>query len=187
VAETLSRRARAAVTVVWGLAQLAVVAGALFAGAVAGAGVTWDLLPALTGVRPGVVGLPIGTLAGVAAGVAVTHNARGWLRTARLRHLRRRGTHADARVVRLDRRCRAGPRGGSTTTHTMVVRWADRRGTHECGRRFRFIGAFRSGGDAGFATRYAVGATVPVAYRPERPARAVLDIPYAPMLADLLP
>lgn len=175
-----------AVTVLWGAVQVLVVAGAMFGGAVAGTGVTWELLPALTGVRPGVAGLPIGALAGLVVGFVVTHHARGWLRTARLRRLRRTGTCADARVVRLDRRHRVGPHGGSSTTYTMLLRWTDPGGTHECARRFRFIGAFRTG-DTGFAMRYAIGRTVPVAYRPGRPARAVVDIPYAPMLADLLP
>lgn len=186
MAEALSRPAWVAVTVLWGAVQVLVVVGALFGGAVAGTAVTWELLPALTGVRSGVVGLPIGALAGLVTGFVVTHNARGWLRAARLRRLRRTGTRADARVVGLDRRYRVGARGGSSTTYTMVLRWTDPRGTHECARRFRFVGAFRTG-DTGFATRYATGRTVPVAYRPGRPARAVLDIPYAPVLADLLP
>ncbi|GAA4212224.1 DUF3592 domain-containing protein [Actinocatenispora rupis] len=177
------RPVRVAVTATWAGVLVALVAGALFGGMVAGAWVSWDLLPALLGVRPGVAGLPVGAAAGLAAGFTVGHRTRGWVRVLRLHLLRRNGTHADARVTRVERRHRHTARGGSTTAYTVVVGWVDRDGAQGCVRHFRFLGD----GDPRFPALLRTGATVRVAYRAGRAARAVLDVPYAPVLADLLP
>lgn len=172
-----------AVAAAWGLVQVAMCVAGLFWGGVAGASVTWTLLPHWLGIRPTVAGLPVGFLLGLAAALAISHYARTWVQRARLRLLRRRGTTVTAQVAQLHRTYRYTARGGGSTSYRMDLHWTDPDGTlYRLARHYRFYGR----GPSGFEQACGTGAAVTLAYPPGRPGRAVVDVRYAPAMADLL-
>jgi hypothetical protein len=182
-----ARHGRAAwytVGLAWGLVQLVILVLCLYAGGIAGAYLTWVLLPHLLGIRPGVVGLAIGFPGGVAGGIAVNHNARMWVQRLRLRRLRTRGTSATAKVANLSERYVSNPRGGGVTYYTVELRWTDpvtgTRYRHQ--RKYRFLGR----GSPAFEKTCAKRTELTVRYPLGRPSLVVIDIPFAPAMADLL-
>ncbi|MEV0398989.1 DUF3592 domain-containing protein [Actinoallomurus sp. NPDC050550] len=177
------RRAWWAVSIGWGLLQLVILALCLFWGGVAGVSVTWSLLPHLLGIRHSVNGLAVGFLTGLAVGLIINHKARMWVRRARLRRLRRRGSRATARVAAVDRQHRS-VRGSKSTSYVVRLQWIDpaTRTGYRCRRWYRFAGS----GSAAFEKACSTGAEVTVWFPPGRPSRAVVDIPFAPVMADLL-
>jgi hypothetical protein len=96
----------------------------------------------------------------------------------RLRLWRGCDTSATASVVWRDRRYTAGSKGGSSTLYTVYLSWPDCERTGE--RQYRFYGD----GPDDFAARTRLGATLPIRYPAGRPHRFIVDIPYAPTMAD---
>jgi hypothetical protein len=123
-------------------------------------------------------------LAGIAAALVASHRARGWLMRLRLRGLRVRGVQANAVVVTCDWDMSSG-RGLAIARYTVLVRWVDpaagvpRQGS----RRYHFVGL----GSPGFEAACPHGAIVPVLYPPSRPSRFIIDVPFAPVMADIAP
>ncbi|GAB3982460.1 hypothetical protein GCM10029978_086220 [Actinoallomurus acanthiterrae] len=173
-----------AVGIGWGVLQPVILALCLFWGGVVGVSVTWSLLPTLLGIRSSVFGLPFGFLTGLAVGLTINHKARMWVQRARLRRLRKRGHRATARVAAVDRRYRYNPKGPGSTSYVVRLEWIDPEtgSGHRCRRWYRFTGK----GSAAFERACSTGAEVTVRYPPGRASRAVVDIPFAPVMADLL-
>lgn len=173
------------VAAVRGLAIVVVGAVLIAAGAVGGTYVSWNLLPHLFGTREEVYGLPVGTLAGIVAAFWFAHMGRRWVLRARLRRLRSGGVRTTATIQNIRTEFQVGSRGGGNTTYHLTLCWTDpfsgvryvlRR------RRYRFFGT------AGSATfeKACAAREIPVLYPPHRPWRLVADIPFAPIMADLL-
>src|SRR5690606_22065228 len=118
-----------------------------------------------------------GLLAGLGALTLITYRARVWLHRIRLRRLRRSGASAVANVVWL---------AGDTINPTMFegyvvfVRWRDLAGEHVGDRCYRF----RDGAPHDFLRRLGPKQMVVVRYPTARPHRFVIDVPYAPSIAD---
>jgi hypothetical protein len=169
--------ARLAVGLVWGLAQIVILGAFFVAGGLVGA------LGSL--VAPSIYGLPlsIGFVGGVLAALVVNHHSRMWLLQLRLRRLRRRGQQVMASVVWVEERLAANPRGPGTMTYTVFLRWQDPVGgaDHEYERQYRFWGR----GSRQFEA-LVDEPSVPVLYEPSDPSRFVIDIPFAPTMADFV-
>ncbi len=172
------RWARFGVALLWGLGQLLVLAVLFYAGGVAGAYLGFRLLPAVAGGRESTVPIFLGFAAGLVAAGVVNHEARMWVQRLRIRALRRTGVRVDATVVAVDRRYTPNPKGQGSTTYTVTVRWPGYTGR----RAYRFWGR----GSVAFETVFHRRATVPVRYAADRPGRFVLDVPFAPTMADLV-
>ncbi|GAA4625374.1 hypothetical protein GCM10023196_029250 [Actinoallomurus vinaceus] len=172
-----------AVCIGWGLLQPVILALCVFWGGVAGVSVTWTLLPRLLGIRPGVGGLAVGFLAGLTVGLTINHKARMWVQRARLHRLRKRGSKATARVAAVDRRYRS-TRGSSSTSYVVRLQWIDpETGTgYRCRRWYRFSGK----GSTAFEQACSTGAEVTVWFPPGWASRAVVDLPFTPVMADVL-
>jgi hypothetical protein len=162
----------------WGLIQVAILFVLLFAGGVAAGYLATDVFGG-HGVNSTVL---IGIAVGVIAGLVVDHRARPWLQRFRLRGLRLHGVSVQAEVVRLDRQYAASGRGPGATRYVVHVRWQDpATGVASQGeRRYRFSGR----GSRRLQAACADGAKVPVYYPPGRPSRFIIDIPFAPTMAD---
>lgn len=173
-----------AVHIGWSMLQVVILVFSFYWGLVAGGFVTWELLPRLLGIGPGVTGLAPGGAAGVVAGLMVNHNARRWVQRVRLRRLRTRGTKAVARIAAVNRGHRVNPGGSSYTTYDVHLHWTDPvTGTkYRCQRCYRFTGR----GPEAFERAYTRGAEFTVWVPPHRPSRAVIDSPFTPRMADLL-
>jgi hypothetical protein len=169
--------ARLAVGLVWGLAQIVILGAFFVAGGLVGA------LGSL--VAPSIYGLPlsIGFVGGVLAALVVNHHSRMWLLQLRLRRLRRRGQQVMASVVWVEEHLAANPRGPGTMTYTIFLRWQDPVGgaDHEYERQYRFWGR----GSRQFEA-LVDEPSVPVLYEPSDPSRFVIDIPFAPTMADFV-
>jgi hypothetical protein len=169
--------ARLGVGLVWGLVELVILGAFFVAGGLVGA------LGFL--VAPSIYGLPlsIGFVAGIVAGLMVNHHARLWLLHLRVRLLRRRGQHVMASVMWVDDQYAASGRGPGTMTCTVFVRWQDpvSGDDHEYDRQYRFWG----NGSKHFEA-LVDEPSVPVLYAPGRPSRFVIDIPFAPTMADFV-
>ncbi|MGA8117662.1 MAG: hypothetical protein WCA46_28830 [Actinocatenispora sp.] len=169
----------------WALVQLAVLAALYFSLTVAGVSLTLTVLPHLLGTPKSIAGLPIGVAVAVGAGIWINHNARAWVRRLMIRRLRAGGVDAmTARVTRLESRYHVNARGPGSTVYTVHLRWTDRRDGTEYRhlRRYRFYGH----GSRRFEELCATGARVPVFCPEGRPHRVVVDIPFAPMMVELL-
>jgi len=169
--------ARLAVGLVWGLIQIVILGAFWIGGGLVGA------LGSL--VAPSIYGLPvsIGIVGGVLAALVVNHHSRMWLLQFRLRRLRRRGERVMASVVYVDEHVAVNPRGPGTVTYTVFLRWQDLVGgsVHEYERQYRFWGS----GSRQFEA-LVDEPTVPVLYESSDPSRFVIDIPFAPTMADLV-
>ena len=170
-------RARRVVAVLWGVVQIVVflvgLAGGGFAGLYLG-------LRMPTGPRQWapLVGMVLGFLVGIVVALAVLRGARVGVLGWRLFRLRRNGVSAQATVVSVERRYRYYGRGGSGTTYTVTVQW----GRHQGQRRYPFRGT----GSERFTNVCHHGAVVVVRHPAGAPGRFVLDIPFAPVLEDLV-
>lgn len=175
---------RATIVLIWVVIQLVVFALLFFWCGVAGAYVSWDILPQLFHVGRSTAGVLIGFGVGAIVTVWICHSSRGWLLRLRLRRLRRDGIEAVATVTRLDRRYRRNPRGPGITHYTVHVRWHDPQdgSTRDHERRYRFFGH----GSSRFEDTCAHRRTVTVRYDQRNPGRFVIDIPFAPTMADLI-
>lgn len=170
---------RVLIGLLWGLVQMAIVFVLLFAGGVAAA----YLGQGMAGGRPASsTAVLVGLAVGVAAGLFVNHKARIWLQEFRLRRLRADGVSVEATVRRLDRQYI--PYKVGTTSYVAHVQWQDPatgRGW-QGERRYRFSGR----GSRQLEGICAHGERVGLYYPAHRPARFVLDIPFAPTMADLV-
>jgi hypothetical protein len=126
----------------------------------------------------------VGMLGGITAALVVNHRARGWLTRLRLGRLRVKGVQAKAVVVKCDWDMSTG-RGVAIARYTVLVRWVDpATGVPWQGDRgYRFAGL----GSRRFEAACAHGAVVPVYYPPNRPSRFIIDVPFAPVMADIVP
>lgn len=170
---------RVLISLLWGLIQAATVFLVLFAGGVVAA----YLDQGMADGRPvSSTAVLVGLAVGAAAGLFVNHKARIWLQEFRLRRLRADGVSVQAAVRRLDRQYI--PYKVGTTRYVAHVEWQDpataRRWQGE--RRYRFSGR----GSRQLETICAPGEQVGLYYPAHRPARFVLDIPFAPAMADLV-
>ena len=170
---------RMLVGLIWGLIQAVIVFALLFAGGGAAA----FLDRAVTGHAPA---SPAAVLAGLAAGLAAGlftgHNTRTWLQAARLRRFRSVGVSVRAIVDRLDRQCAVSGRGPGLTSYVVHVHWQDQATGARCHgeRRYRFT-AHRS---RRLEVLCAGQARVAVYYPARRISRFVIDVPFAPTMAD---
>lgn len=101
-----------------------------------------------------------------------------------LRSLRVGGVSARAVVRRLDRQWSASGRGGGLTRYVAHVQWRDPV-TGACWRgerRYRFYGR----GSRQLEVICADGAQVELYYPANRPSRFIIDVPFAPTVADVL-
>jgi hypothetical protein len=175
--------ARLAIGLVWGLLILAVLGVATFAGMVAAAWLGFDVLPRYDGGHDVAWLLVVGATAGVTAGLTIGHRGRGWVQASRLRRMRRDGATARtaATVRRCDSRYVINPRGGGVTVYRIRVGWFDHQtGEQERERQYKFYGH----GVPAFEELVRRGAHVPISYPTGRPHRFIIDIPYAPTMAD---
>ena len=182
---------RALVGLIWGLIQAVLVLALLSAGGVAAAAADRAVTGLATqtpagGTSPVVLA---GLAAGVVAGLAVGQKARGWLQELRLRRLRSAGAGAvsvRASIDRLDRRSPATtprPSWARLTRYTVHLHWQDpATGAHCLGeRRYRLSGRRSRRLEA----LCAGPARVVVYYPAHRVSRFVIDVPFAPTMADL--
>lgn len=170
---------RVLVGLLWGLVQAVTVFVLLFAGGVAAAYLDEIMISG----RP-VSSTPVlvGLAAGVVVGLYVDHKARTWLRELRLRRLRSSGVWVQATVRRLDRQWFTSGRGGGVTRYTAHVQWQDP-ATGACWqgeRRYRFAGR----GSRRLEATLAEGRRIELSYPAHRPSRFVIDVPFAPTMAD---
>lgn len=169
--------ARDGVGLLWALVQLVILGGLFTAGGLLGS------LGAL--VIPRYYGGPliVGFVAGTVAGLVVNHSARMWLLRLRLWRLRERGRRVMATVEWVDEQFVVGGRGQSKTYYTVFVDWRDPVSgeEHEYERQYRFWGVGSKALEAALDDP-----TVPVVYDPAHPSRFVIDIPFAPTMADLV-
>lgn len=123
------------------------------------------------------VAVPVGLSVGVAASALVIYRVRVWLHRLRLRWLRRSGESAVAEAVSI-----AGDPTNLTVLegYVVFVRWRDLAGEYVGDRCYRFW----DGAPHDFLARFQRGQAVVVRYPPTRPHRFVIDIPYAPSIAD---
>jgi hypothetical protein len=169
---------RQLIGLVWGLTQLVILCVLFFAGGVAGGYLGTDVLSG-----HGTNGLVVtGFAVGVIAALAVNHNARIWLQRLRLRGLRARGVAVEAEVVNFNRSYTPSTRGPGSTRYVVLAGWTDpATGAGWQGERlYRFSGR----GSRRLERACADGAKVPVYYPAGRPSRFIIDIPYAPTMAD---
>lgn len=172
---------RLLVSLLWGLLQAVVLSGMFFAGGVAAGYLSlWASHGGLVSSTNALLGL--GT--GAAAGLYVNRAARSWVLKARLRRLRARGVSATGTVYRLRRQWISGPKGGGVTKYTAIVQWRDPvTGAHWQGER-RYQCYFRR--SRRLEAALADGAQVELFYPADRPSRFVINVPFAPTMADVL-
>ncbi|MFY9934369.1 MAG: hypothetical protein WAK82_40820 [Streptosporangiaceae bacterium] len=176
---TVAGTRRVLVGLLWGLIQAAIVLALLSAGGVAAA----YLDRAITGRTPASpVIVLIGLAGGVAAGLSAGHKARTWLQEARLRRLRAAGVSVRATVDRLDRQCAVSGRGPGLISYVVYVHWQDPATGADCHgeRRYRFSGHRSQRLEVLCGDR----ARVAVYYPARHLSRFVIDVPFAPTMAD---
>jgi hypothetical protein len=168
--------ARFGIGALWGAVMLVFFATVVFTSMVGTAYLAEKALPArLAGYHVDEIVEVAAVISGIAA-VMVCRRARMWWLRARLRGLRRHGVHAMAKVTRRDLVHTVNPRGPNATTYTVSVHWQEATG-ERCYR-------FWAPGSADFLKRTESGRVVPVYYPPGRPHKFLIDIPYAPTIAD---
>jgi hypothetical protein len=162
----------------WGLTTTAVFAALTFAGMVAGAYLGFELMPLLDGGRTNAGPIAMGAAAGVTAGLVVGHRGRRWVQALLLRRLRRAGVAVTATVRDCRRRYIASSRGPGTSIYTVTLAWPGELRTRD----YRFWGR----GDRDFEDCVRRGKELTVRFPAGRPHRFIVEIPYAPAMADLL-
>jgi hypothetical protein len=180
---TVDRRwARAGIGLGWGVLMVVLLAAAIFGGMLLGAWLGFDVLPHYNGGHDVAWLLAVGALAGVVVGLTIGHKGRGWVQAWRLHRLRRGGgVTLTASVRRSDGNYVRNPRGGGVTVYDVRVGWRDHQaGEQERERQYKFWGR----GAPAFEELVHSGAEVPVVYPPGRPDRFIVDIPFAPTMAD---
>ncbi|MBO0837319.1 MAG: hypothetical protein J2P28_17685 [Actinobacteria bacterium] len=176
---------RAVVTIAWGLLQLGILATLLFLGVVASAYIGLVIIPHFAGGSATLGPVIPGFGAGLMAAWFVNHGTPIWLQRARLRRFGSTARSVDALVSWVDRSTSYYPRLGlNRTIYTVHVRWEDPlSGTpHEYLRRYGFWGRSSKRFDQIFRQQ----AQVPVRYAPGDPSRFIIDVPFAPVMADLV-
>ena len=176
-AAVISVSRRVLIGLLWGLVQAVAVFVLLFAGGVAAAYLDES---AAAGLPVSSSAVLVGLAAGVAAGLFVNHKARIWLQEFRLRRLRGGGVSVQATVRRLDRQYI--PYKIGTTRYVVHVQWQDpATGDRWQGeRRYRFSGR----GSRRLEASCARGERVGLYYPEHRLSRFVIDVPFAPTMAD---
>ena len=168
---------RLLIGLLWGVTQIVIVFVLWYVCVVAAA----YLGQAITGSpMAALAGMPVGA----AAGVFVDHKARAWVQESRLRRLRAGGVSARGVVRKLDRVWQPSGRGGGLTRYVAHVEWQDPvTGAHWQGeRRYRFYDR----GSRQLEAICANGAQVDLYYPTNRPSRFIIDVPFAPTMADVL-
>lgn len=173
---------RTGLGLIWAVVMLVSLAATTFGGMVAGAWLGFDVAPAVDGGRNVAWLLLVGAIAGVAAGLTIGHRGRGWVQAWRLHRMRRRsGVTITATVEQAPAQVIRNPRGGSVTVYRVRVSWHDPQTGHRTGHReYKFYGRRAPA----FEQHIHRGARVPVVYPPTHPNRFVIDVPYAPTMAD---
>lgn len=168
----------------WGTVILAVGALAVFWGLVGGAYLGWVLVPRLLGTWPTSYGMLPGALAGLVVAGWFGWAGRRWVLRWRRWRLRDTGVRATASVTRIDRQVQYGARGGNSVLYVVTLRWDDPGGglPYLLELRYRFL--LRKVSRRFEALRE--GRRVEVGYPPGRPWRLVADLPFVPVMADLL-
>lgn len=175
-----SRARRRLIGLAWALLRVVILVALFRAGAMLAAVLVTGAFGG-HGAGPAAV---VGILAGLAAALVASHRACGWLMRLRLRGLRVRGVTANAVVVKCDWDM-SSSRGLAIARYTVLVRWVDpaagvpRQGS----RRYHFVGL----GSQRFEAACPHGAIVLVLYPPNRPSRFIIDVPFAPVMADIAP
>lgn len=170
--------ARFGIGLIWTAVMVVIVAGLISAGLILG-GELYLRLHHFGGADQSWLA-PVLGLVGALLGVSICHLARGWVQRLRLARLQRGGVTATGQVLaRLDEYV-ANTRGPGMTRYRVSVVWTDESGPQIGERRYRFWGD----GDRAFEELTERGAEVQVRYPHGRPGRFVIDIPYAPTMAD---
>jgi hypothetical protein len=180
------QRARLWFNLGWGLVQVIVVftlfcAGVL-AGAYAGIHVIAAIFPSTPADNPVDDAADIGLVIGVISGLTINHNSRRWLHRWQRHRLRTRGVRVIASVTNLEHSVSYNPQGPNVCRYTLHLRWSDPQSQRTCQAEthYRFLG----NKSARFES--ACTATVAVWCDPRRSKRFVVDIPFAPSMADLV-
>jgi hypothetical protein len=169
---------RFGISLAWTVVMVLIVAILVAAGLLLGAELYEQLHHHSDGDQSWIV--PVGGLAGALLGISICHLARGWVQRLRLSRLRRTGVAATGHVVaRLDEYA-SNPRGPGMTVYRVTAAWTDEAGPQMGERRYRFWGR----GDRAFEALTERGAEIRIRYPSGRPQRFVIDIPYAPTMAD---
>ncbi|MEV6844665.1 hypothetical protein [Actinoplanes sp. NPDC051411] len=157
-------------------------AATTFGGMVAGAWLGYDVAPRYDGGHDVQWLLLVGAIAGVTAGLTIGHRGRGWVQAWRLHRMRRRDTVTVTATVRqATPRVIHNPRGGSVTVYWVRVGWRDPLAGDQSGlRQYKFYGRRAPA----FEAQVHPGAQVPVVHPATHPNRFVIDVPYAPTMAD---
>jgi MFS family permease len=171
------RRTRRVVGVVWAVIQVTVFAAGLAVGGVLGLSVG-SRIPSGPHRWGPLAGMVLGLLAGLFGGILLIRGTPALLLRWRLWRLRRGGVSAKATVALVESRYRYYGRGGYVTTYTVTVQW----GRYQGKRRYPFSGK----GSDPFTQVCHLGAGVVVRHPAEHPDRFVIDIPFAPVLEDLV-
>ncbi|BFU45649.1 hypothetical protein [Krasilnikovia sp. MM14-A1004] len=174
------RLTRVGADLLWGVVMLTVLAATVLGGMLGGTALGYGLLPRYNGGHEIPWLLGVGACVGVVTGVVVCHRARGWVQRARMRMMRHRAVDAIADVVWCDYHYQVGTKGPGSSRYTVYLSWRDPDGQHTGERRYRFIGRGRDD----FAHLVRRGGKVPIRYPAGRPHRFVIDIPFAPTMAD---
>jgi hypothetical protein len=171
--------ARFGIGLAWTIVMVLIVGVLVFAGLLLGAELLEWVHHRSDGDQSWLV--PVGGLAGAVLGISVCHLARGWVQRLRLSRLRRAGVTATGRVIaRLDEYT-SNPRGPGMTVYRVSFAWTDDEAGPQMGeRRYRFWGR----GNQVFEGLTERGAEVQVRYQPGQPRRFIIEIPYAPTMAD---
>ena len=165
----MTRGQRITITAIWWVIQLVVLLLLMFGCAFAATAIGPDYPP-------------LGFAVGMLLTICLCHYARMCLLRLRLRGLRRSGAQEVATVTRLSRE-RLYYTRIIVTRYTVTVSWTDPdTGTeHDLERQYNF--GRRS---TTFERACAKRKKVTVRYRQRHPSRFVLDIPFAPSMADLI-
>jgi hypothetical protein len=175
----LSRRgARFTIGLIWTVVMIVIVAGLISAGLILG-GELYLRLHHFGGADQSWLA-PVLGLVGALLGVSICHLARGWVQRLRLSRLQRTGVAASGHVLaRLDEYI-SNTRGPGMTRYRVSVVWTDESGPQIGERRYRFWGR----GNRAFEALTERGQEVQVRYPAGRPQRFIIEIPYAPTMAD---
>lgn len=169
---------RFGIGLIWTVVMVVILAAGVFAGLLLGAGLYELVRPHSRGDLSVLV--PLGGLAGTVLGISICHLARGWVQRLRLSRLRLTGVAATGRVTACLESYISNSRGPGMTFYRVTVAWTDESGPHTGQRRYRFWGH----GVRTFDVLTERGKEVQLRYPPGRPERFIIDIAYAPTMAD---